>query len=60
MSVEDLSETLLQIKVPKSFVGLPKKKKKKNGFVTLCFGVLLQGFQDAAGQPGGTLFSPHG
>lgn len=24
MSVEDLSETLLQIKVPKSFVGLQK------------------------------------
>lgn len=57
MSVEDLSETLLQIKVPKSFVGL---QKKKSGFVTLCFGVLLPGFQDAAGQPGGTLFSPHG
>lgn len=29
MSVEDLSETLLQIKVPKSFVGLQKKKKKR-------------------------------
>lgn len=57
MSVEDLSETLLQIKVRTSFAAPETRRDSRppNGFVWCP----PAGFQDAAGEPGGSLFSLH-